>query len=59
VSRLNLRKIIKIVEKSEKCKNQFCWVRGEETYLFYKTCIGFFCTVFELKIQTQFGVFLV
>jgi hypothetical protein len=39
-------------------QNQFCWFRGEEIYLFSKTCIGFFCTVFKLKIQTQFGVFL-
>jgi hypothetical protein len=38
---------------------QFYGVPGEETYLFWKTCIGFFCTVFELKIQTQFKVFLV
>jgi hypothetical protein len=40
-------------------QKQFCWVRREEIYLFWKTCIGIFCTVFELKIQTQFGVFLV
>jgi hypothetical protein len=38
---------------------QFCWVPGEETYLFWKACIGFFCTVVELKIQTQFEVFVV
>jgi hypothetical protein len=38
---------------------QFCWVPGEETYLFYKTCIGFLCTFFKLKIQTQFEMFLV
>jgi hypothetical protein len=38
---------------------QFCWVSGEKTYLFQKACIGFFCAVFELKIQTQFEVFLV
>jgi hypothetical protein len=38
---------------------QFCWVPGEETHLFNKACIGFFCVVFELKIQTQFDVFLV
>jgi hypothetical protein len=38
---------------------QFCWVPGKETYLLYKTYIGFFCSVFELKIQTQFEVFLV
>jgi hypothetical protein len=38
---------------------QFFWIPGEEIYLFWKTCIGFFCTVFKLEIQTQFEVFLV
>jgi hypothetical protein len=52
-----LRKFIKNRRKIIKIQNQFCWFRGEEIYLFQKTCIGFFCTVFELKIQTQFGVF--
>jgi hypothetical protein len=54
-----LRKIIKNRRKIIKMQNQFCWVRVEETYLFLKACIGFFFSVFELKIQTQFGVFLV
>jgi hypothetical protein len=26
--------LLKIVEKSEKMQIQFCWVPGEETYLF-------------------------
>jgi hypothetical protein len=38
---------------------QFFWIPGEEIYLFWQTCIGFFCTVFKLEIQTQFEVFLV
>ena len=42
-----------------KMQIQFCWFPGEETYLFQKSCIGFFCVFFELKIQTQFDVFLV
>jgi hypothetical protein len=54
-----LRKIIRNRREIRKMQNKFCWIRGEEIYLFWKTCIGFFCTVFKLKIQTQFEVFLV
>jgi hypothetical protein len=54
-----LQKFVENRRQITKMQVQFCWVPGEETYLFYKACIGFFFAVFELKIQTQFGVFLV
>jgi hypothetical protein len=52
-----LRKIIRNRRKIRKMQNQFCWFRGEEIYLFLENMYRVFCTSFELKIQTQFGVF--
>jgi hypothetical protein len=56
---LQLQKFVENCRKIRKMQNQFFWFPGEEIYVFQKTCIGFLCTFFKLKIQTQFEVFLV